>query len=127
MAQDKIVVEILENIGGKENIKEVAHCMTRLRIKVCDSSQVNQEKLKKIKGVLGLVLKGEQYQIVIGPNVSQVYNTLNEVIGIIPEKDSKKTISEGKQNSIAKILDTIAGIFNPIVPALAGAGLIKAN
>lgn len=90
MAQDKIVVEILENIGGKENIKEVAHCMTRLRIKVCDSSQVNQEKLKKIKGVLGLVLKGEQYQIVIGPNVSQVYNTLNEVIGIIPEKDSKK-------------------------------------
>lgn len=126
MAQDKIVVEILENIGGKENIKEVAHCMTRLRIKVCDSSQVNQEKLKKIKGVLGLVLKGEQYQIVIGPNVSQVYNTLNEVIGIIPEKDSKKTISEGKQNSIAKILDTIAGIFNPIVPALAGAGLIKA-
>ncbi|HCQ5685824.1 TPA: PTS transporter subunit EIIC [Clostridioides difficile] len=126
MAQDKIVVEILESIGGKENIKEVAHCMTRLRIKVYDSSQVNQEKLKKIKGVLGLVLKGEQYQIVIGPNVSQVYNTLNEVIGIIPEKDSKKTISEGKQNSIAKILDTIAGIFNPIVPALAGAGLIKA-
>ena len=99
--------------------------MTRLRITTHDDSLVLTDKIKNLKGIMGVVKKGDQWQIVIGPNVEEVYNSFVDYLsnstdkGIVQEKHSKGTWG-------ANILNTIAGIFNPIVPALAGSGLIKA-
>ena len=75
----QLATTILENVGGKENVKSVVHCATRLRFTLLDSSKANTEALSKTKGVLKVVDAGGQYQIVIGPDVPQVYQ---EVISL---------------------------------------------
>ena len=120
----ELVSKIVEDMGGKANIASHTHCMTRLRITTHDDSRVLTDKIKNLKGIMGIVKKGDQWQIVIGPNVEEVYNSFVDYLnnstekGTVKEKHSKGTWG-------ANILNTIAGIFNPIVPALAGSGLIK--
>ena len=69
----ELAVLILENIGGKSNVKNVVHCATRLRFTLKDDSKPNTDNIKKAKGVLSVVNAGGQYQIVIGPDVPQLY------------------------------------------------------
>ena len=125
---NELIEHVLINIGGKENIDQVTHCITRLRIRVLDDSKVNSEEIKKNNKVLGVVKKGDQYQVVIGPDVSNVYKEFIAKIGDIERNNIKgeKSKTKEKTSISSNILNTIAGIFNPIVPALAGAGLIKA-
>lgn len=121
----ELVSKIVKYLGGKANIASHTHCMTRLRITTHDDSRVLTDKIKNLKGIMGVVKKGNQWQIVIGPNVEEVYNSFVDYLnnstekGTVKEKHSKGTWG-------ANIFNTIAGIFNPIVPALAGSGLIKA-
>lgn len=126
---------ILSGVGGKENIQNAAHCMTRLRLTLKDNSVVKEEELKQIDGVLGVVNKGEQTQIVIGPEVASLYKEFIAVTGLAEEKaleineDEKITGKKEKgkkSNVLGRFFETIAGIFNPIVPALAGAGIVRA-
>lgn len=125
---NELIKNVLINIGGKENISEVTHCITRLRIRVLDDTRVNSEEIKKNDNVLGVVKKGDQYQVVIGPDVANVYKAFVDRIGDIRENriNTEEIDVKEKASTISNILNTIAGIFNPIVPALAGAGLIKA-
>lgn len=129
MEKRQLITEILECIGGKENISNATHCMTRLRLTLKDKSKVNEEKLKAIDEVMGVVNKGTQTQIVIGPQVATVYKAFVEYTGIDEQdlnnvEDDSKPVS--KSNIFSAFFETVAGIFNPIVPALAGAGLVKA-
>lgn len=138
MNNNKLVAEILSNIDGKENIASATHCMTRLRLSLKDPSLVKADAIRKIDGVLGVVLGETQTQIVIGPNVAKVYLDLIAAAGLNEEaaieedldqmniKETKNSLNKVKGNYLTKFFETIAGIFNPIVPALAGAGLVKA-
>ena len=119
---------ILENIGGKSNVKNVVHCATRLRFTLKDDSKPNTDNIKKAKGVLSVVNAGGQYQIVIGPDVPQLYQEVIALGGFeasaaIDDPDAEK---EDNRSKLSKILESIAGIFQPIIPAITGAGLLKA-
>lgn len=118
----KIAEEILIYLGGSENINELTHCMTRLRIKVNDIAEVNKDLLSKTEGVITVVESLGQIQIVIGNKVTKVYD---EIIKLIPENNNSILNSKEKQNLLNNILSTIAGIFTPLIPAIAGSGMIK--
>ncbi len=115
---------ILDDIGGKENVISFTHCATRLRFNLKDDSIVNQKHLNETKGVMGVVNKGGQFQVVIGSDVPNVYRELN-IIGNFEVKDEVKEKGD-KRNVFIRFLDTLAGIFTPIIPAITGAGILKA-
>lgn len=120
----KISEDILENLGGKENISEYTHCMTRLRFKIKDLSKINKGKLGKVESVITVVESMGQVQVVIGNKVTRVYE---EMIKIIPQNNfTTNSNNINNKSSIGNnILSTIAGIFTPIIPAIAGSGMIK--
>lgn len=136
MKYERLVKTILENIGGKENIESAAHCMTRLRLTLKDKTLVNEEVLKNTDGVMGVINSGAQTQIVIGPAVNALYKEFTELAGLNEEtdvhenlddvKELKNNLKNKKGNLLTTFFETVAGIFNPIVPALAGAGLVRA-
>lgn len=117
--------EILTNIGGKDNIKSFTHCATRLRFNLIDESKFNQDSLKKVSGVIGTVMSGGQSQVIIGTDVSHVYDELKLLIPDNNENLNKKDIIEEEKSKTSMILDTISGIFTPILPAITGASMIK--
>ena len=119
---------IIDLVGGKSNVKSVVHCATRLRFTLVDDTKPDTEALKKTKGVLSVVNGGGQYQIVIGPDVPQVYQEVLAVGGFeaaaaVSDPDAEKADNRSK---FSKILEGIASIFQPIIPAITGAGLLKA-
>ena len=133
MKYAKTVKAIVENVGGKDNILVATHCMTRLRLNLKDKSKVNEEALKSLDDVLGVVNSGEQTQIIIGAAVNELYDEFIDATGLTAEAAVDENLDELKQdlknkkgNLLTKFFETIAGIFNPIVPALAGAGLVRA-
>ena len=77
---EKLCQRILAHVGGKENISFVTHCATRLRMNLKDQAKVDQEKIKKIKGVLGCQFSGGQFQVIIGQNVDDVYNDFKNIV-----------------------------------------------
>ena len=81
MDYKQLAKDIIENIGGKTNVKSVVHCATRLRFTLNDAAQANTDKISGLKGVLKVVNAGGQYQIVIGPDVPQVYQEVVSVGG----------------------------------------------
>lgn len=122
MKFERIAKEVLEHVGGASNVGQVTHCVTRLRFNLKDNSKANPDKIKKIKGVMGNVNQGGQFQVIIGNDVSDVYK---ELIKIGNFKDSDSQVKGEKKKIIDTILDTIAGIFTPIIPAIAGCGILK--
>lgn len=125
MATDykKLASSIIELVGGEHNVSAVTHCATRLRFNLNDESKAMTEKLKNTKGVMGVVNKGGQYQVVIGSDVQSVYR---EILQLGSFDESNSDGKQEKKGPIVKILDTIAGIFTPIIPAITGAGMLKA-
>ena len=123
MDYKKLAEEILQNVGGTGNISGLTHCATRLRFNLKDESKAKTDVLKGIKGVMGVVSSGGQYQVIIGSDVASVYRPLTEMAnlkeeGAAQEKDGRKLG--------AKLIDTISGIFTPILPAITAAGMLKA-
>lgn len=117
--------EILSKVGGREKVANVGHCSTRLRFTLKDSSIPDKEEIKKITGVLGVVYKGGQFQVIIGPDVAHVYSAMIELIGA-EQRTEEKPAEVKKQKVLTKALNMIAGSMFPIIPALAGGGMINA-
>ncbi|MGK9185324.1 beta-glucoside-specific PTS transporter subunit IIABC [Priestia filamentosa] len=124
MDYNKTSKEILKLVGGEENIQHVIHCMTRLRFNLYDNSKVDRDKLEKVPGVLGANVSSDQFQVIIGNDVSKVYNVILEISGIDGRSKAQQT-SGKKKNVLNSIFDVISGVFTPILPAIAGAGMIK--
>lgn len=124
MKYKNLAEQILENVGGKENVNSLVHCVTRLRFQVKDDSRVNTDKINKIDGVLKLIVSGGQHQVVIGNHVPDVFKAVNEVMGGAVISDSS-TSSNEKMNPFDKFIDIIAGVFTPMLGALSAAGMIK--
>ncbi len=128
MSYKELAAKILENVGGKENVSGVVHCATRLRFTLKDASLANTDVLKKTKGVLSVVNAGGQYQIVIGPDVPQVYQEVVQIGGFESSApvDDPEAEKADNRSRLSKILEGIASIFQPVIPAITGAGLLKA-
>lgn len=115
---------IIENVGGKENVISLTHCITRLRFKLKDDSKANTEILKKTEGIITVMQSGGQYQVVIGNEVADVYDIVIKKLGIsdnaIIEDEYNKKTSVGNM-----LIDVLSGIFQPILGGLCATGMIK--
>ena len=132
MSNVELAKLIVEKVGGKGNVQSVTHCMTRLRFVLNDDSKASQEELKGMDEVMGVVNKGGQYQLIIGPQVAILYD---EVIKHVPgngevaedfvvsnnQPREKKTIKE----ILNSVMGTLAGCMTPMIPVLLCAGLSK--
>lgn len=127
MSYEALAKEIIDKVGGSSNIINVGHCMTRLRFSLKDDSSVSVEAVKNINGVVGAVNKGGQFQVIIGTHVPKVYEAIQNIGGFGGgSSQENQTDQTEKKGIITSILDTIAGSFTPVIPAIAGTGMIKA-
>ncbi|MEY8344979.1 beta-glucoside-specific PTS transporter subunit IIABC [Niallia circulans] len=115
---------IIDKVGGEENVKSLTHCATRLRFNLKDDQKPDEKTLKSTPGIMGVVNKGGQYQVIIGSDVGNVYKEIITQTNIA--NDEAKSEGEDKRSAFAKVIDTITGIFTPILPAITAAGMLKA-
>jgi len=119
--------KIVELVGGEENIYSLVHCATRLRFKLADHSKADKEALSDIPGILTVIEQGGQFQVVVGNNVGKVYTEIMNNHSIEGgEGDENNQKNKEKVGVMAKVFDYISGTFTPLIPDLAGAGMIKA-
>ncbi|MEC0278268.1 beta-glucoside-specific PTS transporter subunit IIABC [Bacillus halotolerans] len=123
MDYDKLSRDILQLAGGEENVQRVIHCMTRLRFNLYDNSKADRSQLEQLPGVMGTNISGEQFQIIIGNDVPKVYQAIVRHSNLSDEKSAGS--SSQKKNVLSAVFDVISGVFTPILPAIAGAGMIK--
>lgn len=124
MNHREVAQNVLTAVGGKDNVLELVHCMTRLRFTLKDDTIPNIDEVKKIKGVVGVVNNGGQFQVVIGGEVTGVYKEVMDLAKLnanSPSKDKGKNEKKG----ISVVFDTISGIFAPALTPLIAVGLIK--
>lgn len=123
--QNKLASDILLAVGGQANVEDLVHCSTRLRFTLRDDSIVDKEKIKSLTGVLGLAQTGGQTQVVIGNDVADTYNAVKKLLS--ESNNDNLTATGTKQNKklSAIVLDFIIGIFQPLIPAIAGGGILK--
>lgn len=114
--------EIMNGVGGEKNVSDLSHCMTRLRFVLKDDAKADADKVKKIKGVVDVIIKGGQFQVVIGPEVGKVYDAIQKTAVF-----TKGAVKQNEKEGIfTRIIGAITAIFQPIIPAICGAGMIKA-
>ncbi len=127
---EQLCQDILVHVGGKENISFVTHCMTRLRMNLKDQGKVNQEKIKKVKGVLGCQFSGGQFQVIIGQHVDEVYNDFIEITGLQAQNKIDEQLDSTKEKFSwkdlpNKLIDAVSGCVTPILPIITATGIIK--
>lgn len=123
MNYNELGTEILSLVGDKDNVSGLTHCATRLRFNLKDESLAQTDVLKETTGVLGVVSSGGQYQIIIGNDVNHVYRPIMDILKL----EEGNIEADGEKKSLgAKLIDTITGIFTPILPAITAAGMLKA-
>ncbi len=122
---DDLAKTIIENVGGRENISSLTHCVTRLRFKLKDEKKANTDFLKKLDGVVTVMQSGGQYQVVIGNHVPDVYATVLRVGNIQGDAPAEDGGEKQKQGIGAALIDVISGVFAPTLGCLAATGMIK--
>lgn len=120
----KLAKEIIENVGGPTNISNLTHCMTRLRFNLKDNKIANANTIKSIEGVINVIEKGGQFQVVIGTHVADVYEAICAAGGSGTGGGDIKADKQLKWYD--RVLDVVSGSFSPIIPGIAGAGMVKA-
>ncbi|PRA07839.1 MULTISPECIES: beta-glucoside-specific PTS transporter subunit IIABC [unclassified Paenibacillus] len=129
MNYEKTAKDILNYVGGKQNVAHLGHCATRLRFTLKDDRQADVEAIKKVPGVLDVVNKG-QFQVVVGNTVVEVYDELMKVGGFGGQKENEaetksNDFKQEKKKIGSMILDFFVSVFQPLIPAMAGAGILK--
>ncbi|WP_413514313.1 beta-glucoside-specific PTS transporter subunit IIABC [Serratia proteamaculans] len=125
MDYKQLGLEILARVGGKGNVSKLTHCATRLRMEFNDDSKVEAKAIEALPGVISVVERGGQFQIVVGNNVQQTFRTLQKEIGALEGRQSDKK-SQARGGVISQIISVISTTFTPVIPAITGAGMIKA-
>lgn len=116
---------LLSAIGGKENIKAVTHCATRMRFVLNDNSKANVKEIEKISAVKGTFTNAGQFQVIIGNDVPIFYNDFTAVSGVEGvSKEAAKSAAKSNQNVFQRVMTMLAEIFTPIIPAIIVGGLI---
>lgn len=125
MEYKMLASEIVEGVGGRDNINSVLHCATRLRFKLKDSAKADAATLKNNPGVIMVVESGGQFQVVIGNHVSDVYRDVVAAAGM-ENGDSAASPQENTSDSLfSRFIDIIAGIFTPFIGVMAASGILK--
>lgn len=122
---EKLASEIIEKVGGKENVNDVYHCQTRLRFKLADEEKADDKSLEETDGVAKVIRNAGVYQVVIGTHVADVFEEIEKLVDTGKAKGTQEAAEE-KQNVLERIIDFVAGVFQPVIPALSGAGMVKA-
>lgn len=125
MGTQDAINNIIRLVGGEGNINKVWHCMTRLRFDLVDDNKVDQGEIKKLPGVLGAQLQSDQFQIIIGPKVNSWHEQMLATLGGGDRTTDTAPAQKGRKSLVSMFMDTVSGVFGPIVPAIAGAGMIK--
>ena len=127
-----LIDNLMDYIGGKDNISYFTHCVTRLRFNFKDKILVKEDEIAKLSGVMGVKWAGNQLQIIIGSGVDSVYNAICEKNGLVKEKtidenldDENKKTKLTFKNAIPIMLDTLTSILAPIIPAIVACGLLQ--
>ncbi|MDK8641786.1 beta-glucoside-specific PTS transporter subunit IIABC [Niallia taxi] len=124
MKYEQLAKDIIANVGGKENVSNVVHCITRLRFKLKDEGKANTEVLKNMDDVVTVMKSGGQYQVVIGNHVPDVYKAVVTVGGFQGQEQVEE--DEGPKGSLfSRFIDMISSIFTPVLGVLAASGMIK--
>ena len=119
------VKELLEAIGGKENISAVSHCMTRMRFVLADEKKADMKRIEQISCVKGTFTQAGQFQVIIGNDVSTFFNEFTAYAGVEGvSKDAAKQAAKSNQTWIQKLMSNLGEIFVPIIPALICGGLV---
>ncbi len=116
--------QIISLVGGEKNIVSLVHCATRLRFELKDEKKADKEALNKLPYVMQVVISGGQYQVVIGSAVSDYFEAILSVTKL--GKGKPEEASGGKGNVVDRVMKVISGAFSPLIPVLAGAGMVKA-
>ncbi|MBB2506884.1 beta-glucoside-specific PTS transporter subunit IIABC [Staphylococcus cohnii] len=124
MKYENLAQEIVEKVGGEENINSLTHCITRLRFKLKDESKADTEFLKNHDEIVTVMQSSGQYQVVIGNHVPDVYDAITKVTHLDSASDDQSQ-EKGSGNILNRFIDLISGIFQPILGILAAAGMIK--
>ncbi|HEL0010243.1 TPA: PTS beta-glucoside transporter subunit IIBCA [Streptococcus equi subsp. zooepidemicus] len=123
MTYQETAKAIFEAVGGEQNIQEVTHCITRLRLVLKDDKQVVDQKIKLIPNVIGVMRQNGQYQIILGNDVNNYYKAFM-TLGQFHETDMSSSAGQ-KQSMIEGLIETIASVITPLIPALLGGGMLK--
>ena len=115
----------MQNVGGKENVVNLAHCFTRLRFTLKDESKVDQDALRKTQGVIQLIMAGGQCQVVVGSKVDALYDLICETYGISTAAAENDVADGQKHNPINTLMNTMSGVLAPTLGILTAAGIIK--
>lgn len=133
----KVAERILEHVGGRENVRDLTHCFTRLRFVLKDETKADKQTVERLEGVIQVVISGGQFQVVLGSKVSQVYEAMLPMLsGEYTDGSGKEEehVCEGNKsrNQVRErghlantVLQTISKVFTPLIPAIAASGLIK--
>jgi PTS system beta-glucosides-specific IIC component len=135
MKYEKEAPEIVAGVGGIDNIRSIYHCVTRVRFDLVDNAKADPAVLKAIAPVMGTNVQGDQFQVIIGNDVARVFEAMTAKYPVLKTMApgstdsapaaSSSTATGKRPNPFSRLLDFIAGVFAPILPAIAGAGLLK--
>lgn len=123
MKYEKLAKDIVNLIGGKENVISLTHCITRLRFKLKDDGKANDEAIKGLDGVITVMKSGGQYQVVVGNKVPDVYADVIKLIDLDTQAVSDEDVKKG--SILDQAIDIISGIFQPILGIMAASGMLK--
>lgn len=121
----KIASQVIENVGGKQNIKSVQHCATRLRLQLKNNDLRNEEAVSDIEGVKGVFLTQSQFQIIFGSGlVNLVCDEVQKQLGIAVDTSADDEKEEKKGNALQRLVKLLSDIFVSIIPAIVAGGLL---
>lgn len=120
---EALAKDIVKNVGGKDNVTGLVHCITRLRFSLKDEGKANDDVLKNMDGVVTVMKSGGQYQVVIGNHVPEVFEDVMPLLDLSDEKSAQEEKKSG--NLLDRAIDVVSGIFQPILGIMAACGMIK--
>lgn len=122
---EKQAQELLDAIGGKENISAVTHCATRMRFVLNDDAKADKKRIENISTTKGMFTNAGQFQVIIGNDVATFYNDFSAISGIEGvSKEAAKSAAKSNQNVVQRLVGTLSEIFTPLLPAIIVGGLI---
>ena len=127
MKYEKLSKDIVEAVGGKENVVSLHHCVTRLRFKLKSNDKADMERLKKMDGVATALISGEQFQVVIGNHVADVFEEVLPLLGLNGDvkKDEPKREIKNIKDVLNLLIDVLSKLFQPMLGVMAAAGMLK--
>lgn len=121
-----LAADIIKNVGGKENVESLRHCVTRLRFRLIDESIANDEVIKNMDGVVTVMKAMGEYMVVIGEHVADVYDEVCSQLGLdAMQAENKEQKNAKKKSPLEKVLGTIMGGMGPTLHLLCACGIIK--